>query len=311
MGFIMTLTPDILIDRQKMKKKLNFWRALALLAIFIALFTILPSGLQTGNYNKTYIARININGMITENQYREEVLNKIANNNSIKAVIMHINSPGGTEVGSEILYNSLKEIATKKPLVAVLNTVAASGGYMVALAADHILAQHGTLTGSIGVLLPHLEVSELASKFGVGINVFKTSPLKGQPSSIEKVSPEAKAMVESVIMDSYDFFVELVAERRKFTKEQALKVADGRIYTGNQAKKNNLIDALGGEKEALKWLKETRSVNITLPVKEMALHKRVSPWQELILYPTNIINSFVKNLLTGYNLSLEGLITKL
>lgn len=235
---------------------------------------------------KGFIARIAINDVIYENKERDEALEKIVKNDAIKAVVVHINSPGGTVVGGEALYQSLRDIAAKKPVVAVMESVAASGGYMTALGADYILAYRGTVTGSIGVILQTAEITELAEKLGVKFLTFKSGPLKAAPSPFEKLPPEGREAIESSVQDTYNMFVDMVAERRKLPRATVLKLADGRVYTGGQALGNKLIDAIGGEKEAVKWLREKRNISSKLEVKDVELAEK---------------KGFVENLLSSYS----------
>src|SRR5262249_34918350 len=142
----------------------------------------------------------------------------------------------------------------KKPVVAVMRSIAASAGYMVALAADHIVAREGTITGSIGVLIETAEVTELAEKIGIKPVLVKSSPLKGTPSPFEKTTPEAERVIRDVVNDFYNRFVDMVAERRALPRDRVVQLADGRVYSGRKAAEDKLIDGIGGEDEAVKWL---------------------------------------------------------
>jgi protease-4 len=162
-------------------------------------------------------------------------------------------------------------MSIKKPVVAVMNTLAASGGYMTAIAADYIVAHNLTITGSIGVLWQNTEITNLAEKLGITFNSFKSGPLKAVPNMTEKVTPEVEEAVMSSIKDSYDYFVSLVSERRKLPKDRVIQIADGRIYTGRQAYELKLVDQLGGVDEALKWLHEERKIDTALKVFDIEL----------------------------------------
>ncbi len=223
-----------------------------------------------------YIANISINGVIFDDNYRTSVLEKIAKQDNIKAVIVNIDSPGGGIVGSEILYNSLREISKNKPIVTVMGSLAASGGYMTAIASDYIIARNGTLTGSIGVIMQTSEITELAKKMGIKFISYKSSEIKGSPSPFEKSNTKVNAIVNDSIMDSYQFFSDLVKERRgkKLNPTNIKNILDGRVFTGRQALKNGLIDQIGGKNEAIAYLKNTKKIDTNnLELRDVSLVK--------------------------------------
>jgi protease IV len=192
---------------------------------------------------------------------------------SAKALVLRIDSPGGTVVGGESLYRAIRAVAGEKPVVAVLGEVAASGGYMVAIAADRIYAREGTITGSIGVILQTTDVTGLLDKLGVSAEAIKSAPLKAVPSPFEKLSDEGRRATQGLVDDMYAMFVEMVAERRGFDADKAKELADGRVFTGRQAVANGLIDGIGGLGEARAWLDE-KGVSADLPARE------IRPWRE-------------------------------
>ncbi len=248
-----------------LKEKLHKWKNIAILigvfAFLITIRFIFGGGLSDSSIvDSDYIADIKIRGIIFEDEYRSKALKKVADEDSIKAVVVTIESPGGGIVGSEILFNELRKISEKKPLVVVLGSVAASGGYMAAIASDHIIAHNGTLTGSIGVLMESPEVTELAKKIGLKFNTYKSSPLKGSPSPFEKPSPKVNRVIQESIADSYEFFVDLVTSRRgsKINEKYKKIVFDGRIFTGRQALKAGLVDKVGSKDDALSYLEENK-----------------------------------------------------
>ena len=161
-----------------------------------------------------YIARVKITGLIRNDQERVESLERLAKSTA-KAVIVHIDSPGGTTAGSEQLHNSLRQVAAAKPLVVVVDGLAASGGYIAAMSADHIVAQGTSLVGSIGVILQYPNVADLLKTIGVKVEEVKSSPLKAAPNGYEPTSPEARAALEALVKDSYDWFRGMVRDRRK------------------------------------------------------------------------------------------------
>jgi protease IV len=264
----MTLDADMLADRRRLKRRASLWRMLAIGVVTAAIVVI---GLETAGDGKgwlggDHIARYVIDGTITDDRKEQKLLDEIAASARAKALIIHINSPGGTTTGAEALFAALRRIGEKKPVVAVLGTVAASGGYAAALAADHIVARGNTITGSIGVIMQWAEVGELLDKVGVRFEEVKSGPLKAEPSPFGKASPEVRAAMESMVRDSYEWFIDLVADRRPISAERARELADGRIYSGRQARDNNLVDAIGGEEIALAWLRSERKLGTGLKV---------------------------------------------
>jgi protease IV len=219
------------------------------------------------------IARLNIEGLIRSDQERVEALERLANSKAA-AVIVHINSPGGTTAGSEQLYDALVSLKAKKPLVVVVEGLAASGGYITAIAADHIVAQQTSLVGSIGVLFQFPNFTDLLKTVGVKVEEVKSSPLKAAPNGFEPTSPEARAALDSLVKDSYAWFRGLVKERRGMDDALLDKVADGRVFTGHQAVDLKLIDQLGDEKTAIAWLVAQKGVASGLPVRDFPLSPR-------------------------------------
>jgi protease-4 len=247
-----------------MKRRLTLWRFAAVAAAGLALLALTMR--DTKSFRLAQIARVEINGIITDDRPMQDMLEELRDNNSVKAVILSIDSPGGTTTGSEALYESVRHVAEKKPVVAVLGTVAASGGYIAALSADHVVARGNTLTGSIGVLFQWTQLTGLMEKVGLEVQSVKSAPLKAEPSPYTKPSREALAVTQDLIASSYDWFLGLVVERRKLEPAVARKLGDGRVYTGFQAVQNGLVDALGGEAEAIRWLEEDRKIDHDLPV---------------------------------------------
>src|SRR5579862_5582985 len=251
----MSLDSDVIVDRRRIRRKLTFWRvaaALIAIAAIIAVATIASPG-KGGLTSAGSIARVTIDGLIRSDRERVEALERLGDSNAA-AVIVHINSPGGTTAGSEELYDSLMQLKAKKPLVVVVEGLAASGGYITAIAADHIVAQQTSLVGSIGVLFQFPNFTELLKTVGVKVEEVKSSPLKAAPNGFEPTSPEARAALDSLVKDSYAWFKNLVKSRRAMDDAELEKVADGRVFTGRQAVELKLIDQLGDEKSAVAWL---------------------------------------------------------
>lgn len=266
----MANTADAIIDRRRLRRKLTFWRIFTLLIVALALILFYFSMAGSDGFSgrsAPHIAKVRIEGTIFENEELLKRLKDIADSRAVKGVILSVDSPGGTTAGGEAIYEAVRKLAGKKPVVAQVGTLAASAGYMIASASDHIVARQSSIIGSIGVLFQYPDISQLLTKLGVKVETIKSSPLKAEPNFFNPASDEAKEMIHRMIIDSYDWFVGLVQERRKFTHEQALALADGSVFTGRQAIANKLIDELGGEDTAIGWLK-TKGVNEKLPVVE-------------------------------------------
>ncbi|MEM5495700.1 signal peptide peptidase SppA [Hoeflea sp. AS16] len=254
--------PDILADRRRIRRKLSFWRFMTVV-VAIALVAGLFARFQGSGRNSDHIARIDISGVITDDQPLLDLIADAAENDSAKALVVSISSPGGTTYGGERIHKALVEAGKSKPVVADIHTLAASAGYMIAASTDHIVAGESSIVGSIGVIFQYAQARELLDKIGVRLEEIKSSPLKAEPSPFHDASDEAKAMIRSMVLDSYDWFVDLVAARREMDRTQVLALADGSIFTGRQALKNGLVDALGGEAEIRAYLK-SRDVDDTL-----------------------------------------------
>jgi protease IV len=271
----MSLDSDVIVDRRRIRRKLTFWRVAAALVAIAAIVTIgvMVKGGRGALTASGSIARINIEGLIRSDQDRVEALERLANSKAA-AVIVHINSPGGTTAGSEQLYDALVALKAKKPLVVVVEGLAASGGYITAIAADHIVAQQTSLVGSIGVLFQFPNFTDLLKTVGVKVEEVKSSPLKAAPNGFEPTSPEARAALDDLVKDSYAWFRGLVKERRGMDDALLDKVADGRVFTGHQAVDLKLIDQLGDEKTAVAWLVAQKGIKGDLPVRDFNLSPR-------------------------------------
>jgi protease-4 len=214
-----------------------------------------------------HVAQIRISGMITDDRELLERLDRIAKNDQVKALIVSISSPGGTTYGGERIFKAIRRVAEKKPVVSDVRTLAASAGYMIATAADYIVAGESSITGSIGVIFQYPQVDEAMKKIGVSLEEIKSAPLKAEPSPFHPASEDAKTMIRNMVMDSYAWFVDLVADRRKMPRDEVLKLADGTIFTGRQALQVKLVDQLGGDDEIRAYLKG-KGVSEDLPVIE-------------------------------------------
>jgi protease-4 len=276
----MSLDADQIVDRRRMRRKLTFWRVFAAVLAIGAVVAIgaalRPAGIDalTGAGGAS-IARITITGIIRSDQERVTALERLSRSRA-KAVIVHINSPGGTTAGSEELHRSLIAVGEKKPMVVVVDGLAASGAYIAAIASDHIVAQETSLVGSIGVLFQFPNVSDLLGKIGVTMEEIKSSPLKAAPNGYEPTSPEARAAIAALVKDSYDWFRDLVKNRRKLDEQALDRVADGRVFTGRQGVPLKLVDELGDEQTAIAWLAKESNIDPKTPVRDYQLRNRFS-----------------------------------
>ncbi|TGQ16073.1 MULTISPECIES: signal peptide peptidase SppA [unclassified Mesorhizobium] len=265
----MAMRADDLIDRRRLRRKLTFWRVAAFVVLAAAVIAF-SAWFYDDNFTGRavpHIAMVKIEGTITEDEELLKRLEAIRTSPEVKGVILSVDSPGGTTVGGESIFEAVRKLAGDKPVVAEVGTLAASAGYMIASAADHIVARKTSIVGSIGVLIQYPDVSGLMDKLGIKLEEVKSSPLKASPSPFKPTNDDERAMVRKLILDSYDWFVGIVADRRKMTHEQALALADGSIFTGRQALANHLVDAVGGEQEAIDWL-ATKGVDAKLKVVE-------------------------------------------
>lgn len=243
-------------DRRQLRRKLSFWRLASIALIFCAGIAayVYATADETGAFSRPHIARVNISGIIQDDRDLLERLDRIAETNAAKALVVTITSPGGTTYGGEVLFKAIRKVAAKKPVVADIRTLAASAGYMIALAGDRIIAGETSITGSIGVLFQYPQIKTLMDKVGVSLEEIKSTPLKAEPSPFHPPSDEAKAVIQAMIDDSFNWFVDLVADRRKISRDEARQLADGRIFTGRQALKLKLVDELGGDEEIRAFL---------------------------------------------------------
>jgi protease IV len=274
----MSLDADLIVDRRRMRRKLTFWRVIAIGVIVLAIAGVAALGSNRAGFTgvRPYIARVTIEGLIRGDRDRVQAIDRLTRSSLARAVIVHVDSPGGTTAGSEQLYDSLSRLRDKKPVVIVVDSLAASGAYITALAGDHIVAQQTSLVGSIGVLFQYPNFAELLDKIGVKVEGVKSSPLKASPNGFEPTSPEAKAALESIIKDSYAWFKGLVQDRRHLSDSELQTVSDGRVFTGHQAIGLKLVDELGDERAALAWLAKEKNVDAKLPVRDYELRGRFS-----------------------------------
>ncbi len=260
---------DDLIDRRRLRRKLTFWRVVAftIAALAIIVFSTWMAGERLPGVVSDHIAKVKIEGTITEDDDLLDRLDKIRKSPSAKGVILSIDSPGGTTAGGEAIFDAVRKLTAEKPVVAQVGMLATSAGYMIASASDHIVARKSSIVGSIGVLVQYPDLTGLMDKLGIKLEKVQSSPLKAEPSPFNPTTDEERAMIRNMIMDSYDWFVGIVADRRHMSREQVITLADGSVFTGRQALANKLIDEVGGEDHAIAWL-GTKGIDGQLKVVE-------------------------------------------
>ena len=259
---------ELIVDRRRLRRKLTLWR---IVAVLLAIAALIGLAWEAGGRKRAeHVARISVKGVITGDQKTLDLLKEVRDANQVKGVILRIDSPGGTTAGSEAIYDAVRGIAANKPVVAVMDTVAASGGYITALAADRIVARGNTITGSIGVIFSFPEVSRLLDMVGVKMEELKSGELKAEPSPYKPISEKARAVSMEMVRDGYDWFTGLVAERRGLALPRVVELSDGRVYTGRQALEVKLIDELGGEEKAVAWLESEKKLAPKLPIVDWA-----------------------------------------
>lgn len=275
-----TRDADIFMYIRKLKRGLVLWRVLTVVALIALVVVAIKAPVLDDNGTKDRIARLDVVDVILSDRYRIEAVDRALENPHVKALVLRINSPGGSFVGGESLYNALRRFSEKKPVVVVMADMATSAGYMIALPAHRIFASQGTLTGSIGVILQMAEITQLLEKLGITPVIVKSAPLKASPNPFEATSDQARQAIEAVIKDSFEIFVDMVVDSRELSREQVVPLADGRIFTGRQALQNGLIDALGTEDDAVAWLVENRQIEEGLEVRDLKIDYPDKDWEE-------------------------------
>lgn len=262
----MSSETDLLLDRRRLKRRLSFWRGAAVLA---AVAAALIGVARFGSFERPHVARLAVDGLITQDRALNRRVRTLANDPDVEALLLVVNSPGGSVAGGESLHDAVAAVAAKKPVVVVMGGLAASAAYMISVPATRIFALPATLTGSIGVILESGNIGGLLSKIGVTPTTIVSGPLKGQPSLTEPLSPEGRQVLQALVMNMYDQFVGYVAAGRHMDAAKVRALADGRAYTGEQALKLGLIDALGDEDAARDWLARAKGVPRSLPVEDV------------------------------------------
>ncbi|CAK7192102.1 hypothetical protein COMNV_00286 [Commensalibacter sp. Nvir] len=275
----MSLENDLLLERQRIRRKLIRWRVVAFCLFILACLSLSAKTFTSQLKGSSgYITKLKIEGTIKSDVTKQiELLDKASSNPSVKALILYVNSPGGAVTGGEELHDAVERFAQKKPVVVSMGGVAASAGYMISLPAQRIFALNSTLTGSIGVLMQSPDISKLLDKVGVNVDQLVSGPMKGQPSMVKPLSDQGRQMLQGLISNYYDQFISMVVKSRHMSIARAKQLGDGRPYTGQQALSLGLIDQIGNEQAAKNWLIKTYKFQKNMPVKELKNQKN-SEW---------------------------------
>lgn len=314
----MSLKTEVLADRRLLQRRLSFWRVatFAIVAVMLIVFIAFSNTQFLSQTNQ--IARVTISGVITDDKKQTELLKKLAKTDHVKAVILHIDSPGGTTTGGEALYEAIQEVSEKKPITSVFGTVATSAAYIAGLGTDHIVSRGNTITGSVGVIFQWTEVSQLLNNLGIKMEEVKSGDLKANPSPFTPTDEKGRALAQEMVLDAHQWFVGLVKDRRKLDPYSVPGLTDGRIFSGRQALKLKLIDEIGGEDKAVAWLTEKRGVPKDLEVVDWKpqslndlslLGSLAIELAQYIGFPVEFIRNFFYNSTTINKVHLDGLIS--
>ena len=266
-----SLDADLLLDRRRLKRRLVLWRIVAIVAVLGAAAVVVGGGRTGGLPGERHVTRVNVSGIISSNRKLIEAVTALAKDRNVAAVVLAVDSPGGSVAGGESLHDALERVAAAKPVVTVMGGTAASAGYMISLPAARIFASNATLTGSIGVILETGNAAGLLDKLGLSAEAIISGPLKDQPSFTHGLSPAGREYLQALVGDLFGQFVTMVAQARHLDEAQVRTMADGRAYSGRQALALGLVDAIGGEPEAREWLAKEKGVSASLPIRDLKL----------------------------------------
>ncbi len=274
----MSLETESVLDRRALRRRVTAWRSAFIVAGVIAAgAAALALGAGQSLSQQRQIARVTIEGLITDDRRQLQMLERIAKAPHVAGVLLSINSGGGTTTGGEALFEAIRTISKTKPVVAQFGTVAASAAYICGLAADHIVARGNSITGSVGVIFQWPEVSGLLDKVGVKMNEIKSGPLKAVPSLYEPISPGGRQVAEMMVAESQGWFLSLVKARRGIETASVPGLEQGRVFSGREAVTFKLVDEIGGEAEAVRWLETKKGVPAKLRVVDWRPASAASP----------------------------------
>lgn len=266
----MSLDAERIVERRRLKRRVSAWRIAAVLLALLFVGSIVMSGSENGGTGGIlpHVARISIDGVITNDRKMINLIDRVRKADQVKAVIIEVNSPGGTTTGGEALYDAIRRLSEKKPVVATCGTLATSAAYIVALASDRIFVYGNTITGSVGVIFQWANVTELMKTLGIQFEDVKSGSLKAVPSPFEPTTEEAREVTEEMVDDAMEWFVGLVKARRNITPDAIPGLTEGRIYSGRQAVDYKLVDQIGDELAARAWLSKERGIQAGLRVRQ-------------------------------------------
>jgi protease IV len=247
------------VETTRLKKRLGRWRIAAIVAGLIALAALFWPASE-GKPRQPHIARITISGMITDDRRQLDLLQDVLAADSVKAVMLAINSPGGTTAGGEALFEAITNLAKKKPVVAVQGTIATSAAYMISLPTDRIFARSSTITGSVGVIVQFPEVSEALGKLGIKMHEIKSGALKASPSTFQPLDEGGRQLLDQMVKEGQVWFLGMVKDRRKIDTTQVPGLEAGAVFSGRRALEYKMIDEIGGEHQAVAWLEASKGV---------------------------------------------------
>ena len=297
----MSIEAEVLEQAKRRARRKGFLFAFLLIVLVLVTIAFLNSFAEFDKKGP-HIARIKIEGPIFDDFGLNRLIYKMGLDPNVKAVIVHINSPGGSVVGAESTFVALSQLSEEKPSVAVLGETATSGGYLIAVATDQIISRSNTLTGSIGVILQYPNLSKLLKNIGIDINTLRSSDLKASMNFFEQPTPKAIEEHKKVIDETFSWFKGIVAQKRKLTANNLEKVSQGGVFTGRKAKKLGLVDRIGGEREAVKYLEEKKDIK-GIPLVDWVSTKESSSLFDFIFLEGDISNlgkNFLSN--SGFRL---------
>jgi protease-4 len=272
---------------------------LGIIVLFLGMVLTVVFSLSGSSFSLSLRERIGvipIEGPITESQQIIKQLVDFKKDERIKAIILRVNSPGGGVAPSQEIYREVRKTIPTKKVVASMGAVAASGGYYIASAADKIVANPGTLTGSIGVIMEFVQLEDLLKKLGIGMEVLKSGEFKDIGSPHRRMSEREKELIRNLILEIQGQFVEAVAQGRNISVEKVQEIADGRILSGAQSKELGLVDQLGNFEDAVDLAKSMAGIKgeVTLVYPKRT---RAALW-DLILHDASLaLVKVVRNIL--------------
>lgn len=258
------------------------------------------SGQTKGFSLNSKIGVVTVHGLISDSIEITEQLEEFGKDDSIIAVVLRIDSPGGGVAASQEIYDAVIELKKKKKVVASMGSVAASGGLLIACAADKIVANPGTITGSISAIMQFANFEELLKKIGLKASVVKSGQYKDIGSPLREMLPEEKKIIQDLIDDIYNQFVDVIVRDRKLPREQVVQIADGRVFSGRQAKEYGLVDSLGDMRFAARLASRLAGKDETYDL-VYPREKRISIFDYLMQSAANQFSQSLKEKMSTFN----------